>query len=395
MADRILVKSKAIIDGISKEPIVNGCMLIEGKEIISVGKQADFGSLEGIMVEDLTEYFIMPGLIDCHTHLSIVPGLGDQIGQLKMPGSRNILRSLPNLKKSLFSGVTTMRIMGEEHFIDIEIKNAIEEGLIEGPRLLASGKGIVATNGHGAALTLSDGEEEIRKHIRQNLANGADQIKLFVTGGISSSGKGLDFCGYTAGEIAVAVEEAERMGTYCAAHAHGGRGVDLCIQEGVRTIEHGAMVTEKQVEAMIKKQMWLIGTFSILFHPEGIEKSDFRDSSIKEKVLRAREAEAEVFSMVVNSGVNLALGTDSMHGLMHYEASRLVDFGASNWQAMQAMTKHAAEACRIDDRLGTIESGKLADFIALKKNPLIDIGALEKVDIVYKEGMKMHDSNFL
>ncbi|MFD1038426.1 amidohydrolase family protein [Virgibacillus byunsanensis] len=386
---KTLIKSNALIDGANREPIVNGCMLIEDGVIKAVGKEEDFGSLDEVKVEDLTDYYLMPGLINSHTHLSVVPGLGDQLGQLRLPGERNILRSMPNIKKDLASGVTTMRIMGEEHFIDVEIKKAIQEGLIEGPRLLVSGRGIVASNGHGAALTLSDGEEEVRKHVRENLAKGADQIKLFVTGGVSSSGKGLDFCGYTAKEVAAAVEEADRMGTYCAAHAHGGKGVDLCIQEGVRTIEHGALVTEKQVEKMIRRNMWIIGTFSILFHPEGIEKSDFSDPSIKEKVLRARETEAEVFDMVLKSGVNLALGTDSMHGQMSYEAKCLTRFGANNWKTIQAITKHAAEACQVEDLVGTLEVGKLGDFIALEENPLENIEALEKVKEVYKEGRRI------
>lgn len=286
---RKFVLAKMIIDGVHPEPIEKGCLLIENGVIQAVGRREEFGHLEHVDVIDLSDQVLLPGFIDTHTHLSVVPGEGDQLGQLRLPAMTNILRSMPNIKKSLSSGVTTMRIMGEEHFLDIEIKRAIEKRWIPGPRLLVSGRGIVASNGHGAALTVSDGEYEVRKHVRENLAKGADLIKLFVTGGVSSSNKGLDFCSYTAQEIAVAVEEAERVGTYVAAHAHGGKGVDLCIQEGVRTIEHGALVTERQIEQIVKKDMWIIGTFSILFHPEGIEKADFSDPSIKEKVLRARE----------------------------------------------------------------------------------------------------------
>jgi len=116
---------------------------------------------------DLTDYYLMPGLIDCHTHLSIIPGQGNQLEQMRLLASINILRSIPNLYRDLKSGVTTMRIMGEEHYIDVDIKNAINEGLIQGPRLLVSGIQIVASNGHGLALTASDGEAEIRKLSRQ------------------------------------------------------------------------------------------------------------------------------------------------------------------------------------------------------------------------------------
>lgn len=381
------IKTKAIIDGINSEPLFNGCILIKDGYIESIGQISDFGAIEDkASVVDLSDYYVLPGLIDSHTHLSIVPSEGNQIEQMKLPGMKNILRSIPNIDKNLASGVTTMRIMGEEHFIDIELKEAINRGLIQGPRLLVSGRGIVASNGHGAAHTLSDGTEEIRKHSRQNLAKGADLLKLFVTGGISSSGKGLDYCSYSSQEIAVAVEEAERVGTYVAAHAHGGLGIDRCIEEGVRTIEHGAFLTEKQIEKIIKKDLWLIGTFSILYHQTGIEYTDFRNPEIKEKVLRAREIVGSTFQKVIDSNANLALGTDSMHGLLGYELECLVNFGASNFKAIQSVTKNAARACQIEDKAGTLESGKWADFICLRENPLEDIKHLSNVEYVYKEG---------
>jgi imidazolonepropionase-like amidohydrolase len=279
--------------------------------------------------------------------------------------------------------------MGEEHYIDVDIKNAINDGFIQGPQLLVSGIQIVASNGHGLALTASDGEAEIRKLSRQNLAKGANQLKIFVTGGISSAEGSINFYSYSKKEIAVAVEEAERAGKYVAAHAHGGKGVDLCIQEGVRTIEHGAYVTLDQVEKMIKKNMWIVGTFSILFHSEGIEKTDFNVHSIKEKVLNARDAVAKNFGEIIKSGVNIALGTDSMHGFISYELECLVNFGASNMQAILAVTKNAATACKIDDKFGTLERGKIADFIILSHNPLEDIKYLRHVEGVYKKGKKV------
>jgi len=190
-------------------------------------------------------------------------------------------------------------------------------------------------------------------------------------------------------EIAVAVEEAERAGKYVTAHAHRGKGVNICIQEGVRTIEHGAYVTLSQVEKMIRKDMWIVGTSSILFHPEGIEKIDFNVPSIREKVLNARDVVAKNFGEIIKSGVNMALGTDSMHGFISYELECLVNFGASNMQAILAITKNAAKACEIDDKFGTLEKGKIADFITLSQNPLEDIKYLKHVESVYKKGMKV------
>lgn len=382
-----LVKAKGIFDGTGGPLIENGFMLIDGGRIEKVGVyQDDLFDEESFDIVDFSNHYITPGFIDAHTHLSIVPGEGNQLAQMKLPPERNVLRSIPNLEKSFSSGVTTMRIMGEEHFFDIEMKNGIDQGMISAPRLLVSGKGLVASNGHGVALTTTDGVEEVRKHARINFSRGADFLKLFVTGGISSAGTKVDACTYSREEIAMAVEEAERVGSYAAAHAHGGRGLDLCIEEGVRTIEHAAFITEKQVEKLMEKNLWIIGTFSILFHPSGIEKTDFSIPAIRDKLLRARETEEKTFQMVLNYQPNLALGTDSMHGLISYEAECLVRFGASTEQALSAITINAAKACRIEDRLGTLEAGKMADFVVFNNNPLEDIKHIRQPLFVYKEG---------
>ncbi len=390
---KYLVKTKGLIDGTGADLLPGGQMVVENGKIAAVG--ASVGS-EGIgRVLDLSEYYVLPGLVDSHTHLSIVPSQGQQLVQLGLPAGRNILRSLPNIRRQLESGVTTMRIMGEEHFIDIDIKNAIEEGLLEGPRLFVSGIGIVATNGHGVAITTSDTEYEVRKNVRRNFAKGADFVKIFMTGGMSSSRPPVDFCGFSRAEVASAVEEAKRMRTYVAAHAHGGPGVDLCIEEGVKTIEHGALLSKEQIARMIEKNMWVVGTFSILFHPTGIEQTDFSNEAIKNKVLRNREVAAETFHNILSAGLNYALGTDSMHGLISFEMECLARFGAKNMDVIVAATRSGAELCMMQDRIGTLEAGKLADFIALRGNPLDDIKAMKDVELVFKGGEKLIDKRGL
>jgi len=385
-----LVKTGVLIDGKGGAPIRQGWLLLRGERIEKVGGPAELKGLPPkLETIDLSDSWVLPGLIDSHTHLSIVPGEGDQLGQLRLPPAPAVLRSIPNLYRNLLSGVTTLRVMGQEHYVDVDIKAAIARGALQGPRLLVSGIGIVASNGHGGGRTTADGEQEVRKLARRNLARGVDFLKIFVTGGVSSAGSSLDFCSYTEQEVGTIVEEAQRAGTYVAAHAHGGRGVDLCIRAGVRCIEHGAFLEAPQLEQIAARQMWVVGTFAILFHPEGIEKSDFAVPAIREKVLRAREVVSRNYEKIIGSGVNLAVGTDSMHGLMAFELECLVRFGATPMRAILAATREAARACRVEDHLGTLEPGKQADLLAVAADPRADIRALDRVQAVFKDGRRV------
>jgi imidazolonepropionase-like amidohydrolase len=222
--------------------------------------------------------------------------------------------------------------------------------------------------------------------VRENFAHGADHVKLFTTGGVSTAGSTLQASGYSREEIRAAVEEAERVGKYAAAHAHGGPGLRWALEEGVSTIEHGALATDDDVQLMIDKKAWLICTFSVLFHPTGIEQGDAAQPSIIDKVHWARGVVNTNFPRILASGVQYAVGTDSMHGLMSYEVATLVRLGVSATDALLAATRGGAAACRILDRTGTLESGKDADIIAVRGDPLADIAALRNIAFVMRAG---------
>lgn len=375
-------------DGTSAHPSRNAIIIVDEHRIAAVGPAEAFSPPSDLKMLDLSDHFVMPGLIDAHTHISIVPGLGNQIGQLCQPVEQQAIRGVGNLRRMLASGVTSARIMGEEHLLDVTFRNALASGSVLGPKLTISTRPITQSNGHGRALSSADGVEEVRKASRLNLYDGADFLKLFVTGGVSSTrGGGIRAASYTREEIRVAVEEAERNGTYVAAHAIGGPGIRLAVEEGVRTIEHGTLATDEDVALIQDRRAWVVLTQAILLHPTGIEQGDHSNPAIMEKLRVAREQAAERLRALVRSGVRYAVGTDSMHGLLPFEVEKLIEWGASPLAALKAVTSEAAACCRLDGETGTVEPGKTADLIALRGNPFEDIKRLYHPEKIIQSGI--------
>jgi len=379
-----VLRCGTLFDGTGTPPIHDAIVVVEDGRIAAIGPATE--PLPTGTVIDLSGKFVMPGLVDAHSHASICPGDGDQSGQMRQPVVRQALRAAANLRRDLAAGTTTMRLMAEEHFLDIDLREAIEAGTMPGPRLLCATRGMTASNGHGRAISTFDGEDEMRRGARENFARGANHLKIFATGGVSSPGSTLTTSGYSRREIAAAVEEADRVGSYVAAHAHGGPGLRLAIEEGVATIEHGQLASDEDVALMIERQVRLVCTFSILFHPTGIEQGDARNPAIMAKVHAARARANANFPGVLKSGVRFAVGTDSMHGLMPYELQTLVRLGVSATDALLAATRWGAEACRVADDTGSLEVGKRADILALDADPLQDITAVERVALVMAAG---------
>jgi imidazolonepropionase-like amidohydrolase len=386
-----LIQGKGIIDATGTGFREGVGVLVENERILELAP-ADQLRSKADEVLDFGDAVLLPGFIDAHTHITIRPGEGDQHGQLEKPIVWQALRGVTNIRKMLGSGVTTARVMGEKAGIDFGFKKATVSGEILGPRLFVSGAALSATNGHGAALGIADGVEGVRKAVRENLRNGADHIKIFVTGGVSSNSGDIYAYHYSREEIRTVVEEAHRAGRKVAAHAHGGEGVNLCAEEGVDSVEHGGLLTDENIEKMLTAGTSLVLTNTIAFHPEGIEKGDANDPSIIAKMNTVRETIAGTFDRVKASGLRFALGTDSMHGLFGYELEWLVQHGLSPEAAVIAATKHGAEVIGKETELGTLEPGKLADIVALAQNPLEDIRAVYEVVAVIKEGQLVIDN---
>jgi imidazolonepropionase-like amidohydrolase len=385
MLVKTLVRGRGIIDGTGTGYLDGYGLLIEDRRILTAAAHEE---LEGRQDEvlDLGDAILLPGFVDAHTHITVRPGEGDQHGQLRAPPVWQALRGVENVRRMAHSGVTTARVMGEIAGIDVAFKNAIEGGEILGPRLRVATRALSASNRHGAALGTADGPEGLRLAVRENLRDGADHIKIFVTGGVSSTGADIDAYYYSGEEIQVVVQEAHRAGVTVAAHAHGGEGVDLCVEEGVDSIEHGGLLTPKNIEAMAARGTWLVLTNAIAFHPAGIELGDAGNRSIIDRMRKVRASIEEAFDRIKASGLRFALGTDSMHGLFGYEMEWLVEHGVEPERAIIAATRNGAEVLRAADEIGTLEAGKYADFTAVAGNPLENIRAVHEVVAVAKEG---------
>ncbi|HBY95909.1 MAG: amidohydrolase family protein [Ardenticatenaceae bacterium] len=374
----IAITSRRLIDGTGRAPLEPGVLLIEDEYITAVGTPPEVPIPDEAQVIDVGGQTLLPGLIDMHAHISLPP-------QLREPDAVRAFWITANLRRYLKSGCTTIRVVGEFNFVDIECRRAVDAGVIAGPRLLVAGNPL--HSGHGLPLPVN-GVDATRKAVRQNLKAGADLTKMFVTASMLARNEAPTACHYSKAEIEVAVEETHRAGKRVAAHAHGGIGLQYCLEAGVDTIEHGVFMEDQDIELFLKRGAWLVATNSVLYHPEGFERTRFSDPELKERILEARETTAERFHRAYQAGIKHTVGTDNMIGHLAYEAKLLVDFGVDPLQAVAAATGQAAEACGVADRWGTLKPGMYADTISVDGNPLEDITALYNVGLIMKGGQR-------
>jgi imidazolonepropionase-like amidohydrolase len=330
--------------------------------------------------------YALPGLVDAHSHASIRPWEGNQIDQLCTDSAIQAVRSTANLRTDLKAGTTTMRLMGEERYLDIQLADLARSGELTAPRLLPSGVPLTPTGGHGHALTATDGPEEIRRRVRKNVDAGAHHIKYFATGGVSSDSGAVDTPTYSDEEVKAIIAEANRQGVHVAAHAHGGAGAEQAIDLGVDTIEHGGALEAPLLEMLDGSNRHVVGTFSILHHPQGIEGGDGDKPGTMQKVTKAREQEEETWTELLSRDIDVALGTDSMHGHLADEVEHLVSLGATPERALRAVTTEAARAARVDNRVGSLEPGKSADVVIVADHPKKTPETLKDPIAVLKQG---------
>jgi imidazolonepropionase-like amidohydrolase len=357
----------------------------------------------GGRVVDLRDAWVLPGLIDMHVHLLLQLGPEHQRRQLLETPELQLLRGAANARKTVEAGFTTVRDLGGRPRSIFALRDAIAAGLVPGPRVFAAGSALAATGGHGdvdgiradlmamwTPSSICDGAVDCRRAAREAVKYGADWIKVTATGGVlSASGTGLGVQ-MTDGELREIVATAHGLGVKVAAHAHGTDGIDAALRAGVDSIDHGTFLDEGSVVLFRERGAWLVPTLLPgATVAATMADNPFFTADIREKVRQASARSRAGFALALRGGVDIAFGTDTgvtPHGDNAREFALMVDAGMTPAQAIRAATVDAARLLGEADRLGSIETGRLADLIAVDADPLQDVTVLQQVRWVMAGG---------
>lgn len=379
-----------------------GDVVVQGDEIVAVG---DSGAGAGGTVIDLSSATCMPGLMDMHTHLSGELSPMSWAEGLSMGPASIVLRASVFARRTLDAGFTTVRDLGDIDNITVALRDAIAAGLVPGPRIFTAAKALGSTGGHadptnglredlfdapGPTEGVVDGVDAARRAVRQRYKEGADLIKITATGGVLSLAKNGQNPQFTEDEIRAIVETARDYGFHVAAHAHGAEGMKRAIRAGVRSIEHGTLLDDEVLRLMKEHGTFLVPTISAgRFVTEKAALDGWFPPVIRPK---AAEIGPKIDAMVTRAwaaGVRIAFGTDagvSPHGDNGKEFGFMAEAGIPVLAAIRTATLDAAELLGIEDRLGTLEVGRVADVVAVAGNPVDDVSTLERPVFVMKAG---------
>jgi imidazolonepropionase-like amidohydrolase len=402
-----VLRAAQLIDGTGAAPIRPAMIRIEGERIVEVGTNVRMPP--GAREVDLGDATLLPGLIDLHTHLTGDERVHWEDALVKSTPARDALWGARNARITLLAGFTTCRDMGPAWpYVDVELRRAIDDGAVPGPRLMVAGNYVSSTGGAGDARqfsiyvdvplvrNLADGADEITKAVRTNLKNGADLIKILATGAMLSTGIAPGAQQYSDEEIRAAVVEARRWGKPVAAHAHGADGIKAAIRAGVRTVDHGSYLDDEAVRLLnaSNRQVFYVPT---LYTYAAIDRAG-EDNPIPEREReRARQIRAigyAGFQRALAAGLPIGFATDSQvipHGQNAKEFAERIKLGEAPMAAIVAATSLNAEIMGWQDRVGSLVAGRLADIIAVPGDPLHDITALEHVGFVMKGGVTYRD----
>ncbi len=400
-----IVHVGTLIDGARDKPRSNVSIVIDGARITEV--VAGFSEPgQGDTVIDLSHATVMPGLMDMHTHLAIEYSPDTYSEKFFMNPTDYAFRSVPFARRTLLAGFTTVRDLGDDGIVVAALRKAIAEGHVSGPRIFTAGKSLATTGGHadptngvntklkgdpGPKEGVVNGPVDARKAVRQRYKDGADLIKLTATGGVLSLAKSGQNPQFTREELEAIVETAKDYGFTVAVHAHGVEGMKRAVLAGVDSIEHGTFMSEEVMKLMKKRGTYYVPTLLAgAWVAEKAALEDYFPEIVRPKAARIGPQALGTFARAYKAGVKIAFGTDSgvsAHGDNAKEFELMVGAGMPPMEAIKAATSEAAKLLRVEDELGTVEPGKIADLIAVSGNPLEDIGLLRSVEFVMKAGV--------
>jgi len=398
----VVLKAARLFDAVSGKLVEPGVVVVSGSKIEAVGSGAKIP--DNAQVIDLGDATLLPGFIDAHVHMSQESGphwYHDWFDNVMRFPAEQALYGAHYAKVTLEAGVTTVRDLGSTDYVALGLRNAINAGMIPGPRMLVANYAIGSTGGHadqdpvppqriavaGPILGVCNGPEECRAAVRYQVKYGADVIKFMPSGGVLSLSDPVDNPQLTQEEMNAIVSEAHNWGRKVAAHCHGDRAAKMAIAAGVDSIEHGTFLQDDTLQEMKKKHVYLVAT---LFAGAWIgERLDTFPPAIAVKARAAAAQAQQMFQHAAKIGVPIAMGTDAAvepHGLNAREFSLMTKNGLSNAQALMAGTAGGADLLGLADKTGTLTAGKFADIVAVPGNPLVDMHVTEHPVFVMKEG---------
>ena len=400
----VAIRAGTLIDGTGAAPVRSAVIVVRGDRIEAVGPSVRVPA--GARVIDLSRYTVLPGFIDAHVHLASRPlGVGDFVhrGVTDDEGD-DALWGVADARATLLAGFTTVCDVGSASFANVALAHAIDAGRVSGPRMVVAGHLIGISGGHcdldglapgvvperGPLEGIAAGADQVREAVRLQVKYGATVIKICATGGVLSQGDQIGAQQMTEDEMRSAVETAQMLGRRVAAHAHGNEGIKAAIRAGVTSIEHGSFLDDEAVRMMVEHGTWLVPTLFAGWSVGSPEASAHLPAWMAEKGRAAWEAMQRSIRLAVRGGVKIALGTDAgvdPHGQNAREFELLVTVGGmSPMQAIQAGTMNGATLLGMEHDVGSVETGKFADLVAVGGDPLADIKTLQQPAFVMKGG---------